>query len=206
MPLAPPNFLRGMFASKAIARAKDLQPGQHDLRLASFPTNPPPMLIAYVSDERYVAVPDVLLELEGDAGSFEARSRATGCGACRGAVGQLQGHASEAGIRSQERLTWRSRRAVSPTSLRLLADGLLGYAWPKWVKAGEKSEFRVHSVEPYHLSLWRYGIRKELIREIGWFDEHGPARPCRSRPMETTHRPASSGTSTDMPTRYCTST
>ena len=36
------------------------------------------MLIAYVSDERYVALPDVLLELESDAGSFEARSRATG--------------------------------------------------------------------------------------------------------------------------------
>ena len=28
------------------------------------------MLIAYVSDERYVALPDVLLELEGDAGSM----------------------------------------------------------------------------------------------------------------------------------------
>ena len=61
-----------------------------------------------------------------------------------------------------------------PFQLRLLADGLLGYAWPKWLKAGEKSEFRVHSVEPYHLSLWRYGIHKELVREIGWFDEHGP--------------------------------
>ena len=36
------------------------------------------MLVAYVSDERYVALPDVLLEFEGDAGSFEARSRATG--------------------------------------------------------------------------------------------------------------------------------
>ena len=36
------------------------------------------MLIAYVSDERYVALPDVILEFEGDAGSFEARSRATG--------------------------------------------------------------------------------------------------------------------------------
>ena len=42
------------------------------------PTRPRPMLIAYVSDERYVALPDVLIELEGDAGSFEARSRATG--------------------------------------------------------------------------------------------------------------------------------
>ena len=36
------------------------------------------MLIGYVSDERYVALPDVLLEFEGPAGSFEARSRASG--------------------------------------------------------------------------------------------------------------------------------
>ncbi len=40
--------------------------------------DPPPKPIAYVSDERYVALPDVVLEFEGDAGSFEARSRATG--------------------------------------------------------------------------------------------------------------------------------
>ncbi len=32
------------------------------------------MLIGYVSDERYVAVPEVLLEFEGETGSFEARS------------------------------------------------------------------------------------------------------------------------------------
>ncbi len=61
-----------------------------------------------------------------------------------------------------------------PYQFRLLADGLLGYAWPKWVKSGELSEFRVHSVEPYDLSLWRYGIEKQLIRRLGWFDEHGP--------------------------------
>ena len=36
------------------------------------------MLIGYVSDERYVALPDVLLEFEGGDGSYEARSRATG--------------------------------------------------------------------------------------------------------------------------------
>ena len=34
------------------------------------------MLIGYVSDERYVALPDVLLEFESKAGAFEARSRA----------------------------------------------------------------------------------------------------------------------------------
>jgi len=41
------------------------------------------MLIGYVSDERFVAIPDVLLEFEGehlpkDHGSVEARSRASG--------------------------------------------------------------------------------------------------------------------------------
>ena len=61
-----------------------------------------------------------------------------------------------------------------PYQFRLLADGLLGYAWPKWVRAGERAEFRVHSVEPYKLDLWRYGLHKEHVAKIGWFDEHGP--------------------------------
>jgi hypothetical protein len=46
--------------------------------------------------------------------------------------------------------------------------------WPKCVKAGEKAEFRVHAVEAYKLKLWRYGWDKELVRPIGWYDEHGP--------------------------------
>ena len=62
----------------------------------------------------------------------------------------------------------------SPHQFRLLADGLLGYAWPKWVRGGEAGEFRVHSVEPYKLDLWRYGWSKEFVRGLGWFDEHGP--------------------------------
>ncbi|HAL14687.1 MAG TPA: N,N-dimethylformamidase, partial [Planctomycetaceae bacterium] len=57
---------------------------------------------------------------------------------------------------------------------RLLTDGLVGYAWPKCVKSGERSEFRVHSVEEYGLELWRYGKEKEFVKRIGTFDEHGP--------------------------------
>src|SRR5260370_25402930 len=57
---------------------------------------------------------------------------------------------------------------------RMLSAGLLGFMWPKWVRSGERSEIRVHSVEQYQLSLWRYGLRKELISVIGWYDEHGP--------------------------------
>jgi hypothetical protein len=46
--------------------------------------------------------------------------------------------------------------------------------WPKWVRSGEGSEFRVHSVEQYQLSLWRYGLGKECVGVVGWYDEHGP--------------------------------
>jgi hypothetical protein len=65
-------------------------------------------------------------------------------------------------------------RHDQPYGFRMLSDTLLGYAWPKVVKSGERSEFRVHSAEAYKLELWRYGIQKERERIIGWFDEHGP--------------------------------
>jgi hypothetical protein len=61
-----------------------------------------------------------------------------------------------------------------PYQFRLLSDSLFGYIWPKCVKAGEKAEFRVHSVEEYGLELFRYGKEKEFVKRIGTFDEHGP--------------------------------
>jgi len=57
---------------------------------------------------------------------------------------------------------------------RLLSDRMLGYAWPKWCRSGEKVQFRVHSVEPYKLLLYRYGLRRELVKNVGWYDNHGP--------------------------------
>jgi hypothetical protein len=131
------------------------------------------MLIGYVSDERYCALPDVALEFIDDAGrSWEARSRATGSVHVELPAGtyavtlQRPGHGAK-----------RSRLSVpvtAPHQFRLLSDGLSGYVWPKWVRSGEAGEFRVHAVEPYHLELWRYGWSPELDRELGWFDEHGP--------------------------------
>src|SRR5262249_29373234 len=65
----------------------------------------------------------------------------------------------------------------TPIHFRLLSDRLLGYAWPKWCREGEPVQFRVHTVEPYKLGLWRYGYRKDFIRNLGWYDNHGP-RAC----------------------------
>ncbi|MCC2672557.1 MAG: hypothetical protein K0Q72_5029, partial [Armatimonadetes bacterium] len=66
---------------------------------------------------------------------------------------------------------------LAPAEWRLLGwleREQLGYVWPKWVRSGERGEFRCHGTEPYRLSLWRYGREKELVRLLGWFDEHGP--------------------------------
>ncbi len=117
------------------------------------------MLVAYVSDERYVALPDVILEFEGDAGSFEARSRATGSVYVDLPTGTYKVTLQKPGFGAKS-VSVEFAQGQPPHQFRLLSDGLLGYAWPKWVKAGEKSEFRVHSVEPYCLSLWRYGIQE----------------------------------------------
>jgi len=131
------------------------------------------MLIGYVSDERYAAVADAVLEFLDDRGqSWEARSRASGAvhvdlpaGSFRVVI-QKPGYGAKFG---KVEVPLRE-----PHQFRLLADGVMGYAWPKWVRSGEKSEFRVHSVEAYKLELWRYGWTPEFVQSLGWHDEHAP--------------------------------
>lgn len=130
------------------------------------------MLIGYVSDERYVALADVLLEFEADGVSVETRSRASGSVHVEIPPGEYRVTLSKPGFGGKRvQMTVREGELYH---FRLLSDCLLGYPWPKWVKAGEKAEFRVHSPEAYDLELWRYGWKKELVRKLGWYDEHGP--------------------------------
>lgn len=130
------------------------------------------MLIGYVSDERYVAIPDVLLEFQDDNAAVTARSSASGAVRAQIVPGEYDVVLAKNGYGSKRvRLKIDEGR---PHHFRLLSDGLLGYMWPKCVQAGESSEFRVHSVEEYELQLWRYGAEKAFIRRIGIFDEHGP--------------------------------
>jgi N,N-dimethylformamidase len=130
------------------------------------------MLIGYVSDERYVALPDVLLEFVNEGRSVETRSRATGALHADLPPGDYEVTLQKSGYGAK-----RVAMTVRPGEVyyfRLLSDRLLGYVWPKWVKSREEAEFRVHSVEPYKLELWRYGGEKEFVRNLGWHDEHGP--------------------------------
>ena len=131
------------------------------------------MLIGYISDEWYVALPDVLLEfLDSRATSWEARSRASGAIHLELPPGDYKVVLQKPGFGAK--FSRISVPLAEPHHFRLLSDCLLGYAWPKWVRSGEASEFRVHSVEPYKLELWRYGWEPEFVRSLGWHDEHGP--------------------------------
>ena len=114
------------------------------------------MLIGYVSDERYVALPDVLLEfIDGKGHSVEARSRAGGSVHADLPPGEYRVILQKPGYGAKfSRL---NIPAGKPHQFRMLSDGLLGYVWPKWVKGGQEGEFRVHSVEQYHLELWQIG-------------------------------------------------
>ena len=131
------------------------------------------MLIGYVSDERYVALSDVLLEFQRE-GRTEAVVRSTPRGAVHADLAPGSYHVTlvKEGFGPKSVLVAIDPRA--PYQFRLLSDRILGYVWPRAVRAGEKSEFRIHATEPYRLSLWRYGWRRELVKLIGWFDEHGP--------------------------------
>src|SRR5947209_4959607 len=102
------------------------------------------MLIGYVCDERYVALPAVLREFTGDrGGSWEARPRAGGSVHADLPPGEYVVTLGKTGFGSKRvRLTPQPGR---PYHFRLLSDSLLGYAWPRCVRAGETAEFRVHA-------------------------------------------------------------
>jgi hypothetical protein len=131
-------------------------------------------ILAYVSDEMYVALPDVLGEFVSQETGAVTVLRSAPSGAFYGDLpaGPYRVLLSRGGYGAK---TSRVVLGQDPVpQLRLLSDGLLGYMYPKWVRGGETSEFRVHAVEQYQLTLWRYGWKKEYVRMIGWMDEHGP--------------------------------
>ncbi|HJT76378.1 MAG TPA: carboxypeptidase-like regulatory domain-containing protein, partial [Gemmataceae bacterium] len=131
------------------------------------------MLAGYVSDEYYAALPDALLEFRTpDGGRTVTRSAPSGAVVVDLPPGPCEVCLAKPGFGSK-RVTV-TLDPARPVHFRLLSDRLLGYAWPKWCRGGDRVQFRVHAVEPYKLGLWRYGYKKEFVRNVGWYDNHGP--------------------------------
>jgi hypothetical protein len=137
--------------------------------------------IAYVSDEYYAALPDTAIELRSPDGQiFFTRSLPSGAVYPDVPKGDYEVCLSKPNYGSK-----RVRAHIetdSPLHFRLLSDRMLGYAWPKWCKGSDRVEFRMHAVEPYKLGLWRYGFHKEFVRNIGWYDNHGPRAVMQTLP------------------------
>ena len=131
------------------------------------------MLVGYVSDDRYVCIPGVSVLFENSKGSAQTTSLADGSIRLQISPGPWRVTLNRTGYGAKV-VAVNISDTDDPIQFRLLDDCLMGYAWPKWVQSGEQSEFRVHSPEQYYLSLWRYGWEQELVRPVGWFDEHGP--------------------------------
>ena len=129
--------------------------------------------VGYVSDERYLAIADALFEFERN-GVTVATARSTARGRVMAEVepGEHQITVVKDGYGAKTVTV--NVDGVHSHQFRLLRDLLLGYMWPKWVKSGELAEYRLSSPEPVRLSLWRYGLKKEFVKMIGWIDEHGP--------------------------------
>lgn len=131
------------------------------------------MLLGYVSDERYVALHDVCLEFQNSRGqSWETRSRASGAVRLELPIDDYVVTLQKSGY-GAKRVAFRPDPA-RPFHFRLLTDSLVGYIWPKCVRAGDTAEFRVHAVEPFKVELWRYGWEPTFVSGHGWHDEHGP--------------------------------
>ena len=130
------------------------------------------MPIAYVSDEDYVALAGVELEFSNDSDSVTARSTITGAVHANIPPGRYRVSLGKPGYGSKR--VEIEVAAGEPYQFRLLSERMVGFMWPKWVRAGESSEYCVHATEQFKLDLWRYGWRKEHVRSLGWCDEHGP--------------------------------
>jgi hypothetical protein len=131
-------------------------------------------VLAYVSDEDYLALADVSGEFESRADKSVTLLTSSPRGVFYGdmAPGEYGVTLGKHGFGAK----WVDCQlgVGEPHQFRLLSDRLLGFMWPKWARSGEKSEIRTHSPEPFQLSLWRYGLKKEFVGTLSWFDEHGP--------------------------------
>lgn len=131
------------------------------------------MLVGYVSDEYFAAIPGALVEFAGPDGITQCRSSASGAVIAGGlAPGTYEVTLAKPGFSAKR--TRLSLPQAEPHQFRLLSAAPSGYAWPKWARAGEPSELCMNCAEPFSVELWRYGREPQHVRDIGYWDNHPP--------------------------------
>lgn len=140
------------------------------------------MLVGYVSDEQYVAIADVAIEFSSPALEEPLVTRSTPRGEVFAALAPAVYTTTLVKPGFGSKTVSVTVDQAKPHQFRLLSDRLLGYMFPLATRSGKTSEFRVHSVTEFQLSLWRYGWEKEFIQLIGWYDEHGPRTTMQTTP------------------------
>ena len=130
-------------------------------------------LIGYVSDEMDIALEGVRVELSRGDELVEVRSTASGQVRANVPAGRCRVVLARHGY-GRKTVEVDIGPGVQPHRFRLLSDRLLGYAWPKWARAGDRVELRVHSPGPYTASLWHYGWERRQVRDLGRFESFAP--------------------------------
>ena len=114
-------------------------------------------IIGYVSDEMYVAIPDVLAEFESSTGTVSVlRSSPRGAFYSDLVDGDYRVTLAKQGFGSK---SVNVHVGGNPHQLRLLSDGLLGFMWTKWARADERSQLRGHTGAQYDRSARPAGVR-----------------------------------------------
>ena len=128
--------------------------------------------LAYVSDEMYVALPAMRgrIGIEETGEVTVLRSSPRGSILRRlAAAGPISRHADAKRVTSDRRSSSADLRGSEPYQFRLLlGSGIVGYMWPKWVRAGEQAEFRVHAGGAVSAHSVALRIAEEMVRMLGW--------------------------------------
>jgi N,N-dimethylformamidase len=165
------NLSKGLYVSQLTSLTRFEQEVDTALyRLAQTGEN---MLIGYVSDEYYRALHDALIELRQGQQAWTTKSAASGAIRADVPPGTYEAIVAKPGYGSK-RIASVDIGGGSVIQIRLLSDRMLGMVWPQWSRGGEEVEFRIHSIEPVNLTLWRYGLERSPVRRLGWLDDHGP--------------------------------
>lgn len=130
-------------------------------------------IIGYVSDEQFVALPDVLVEVESltNGATWEIRSTARGVLRADLPAGRYRVTLTKPGFGAKASVV---DLGGEPVQFRLLSDRVYGYMRPKCSRSGELAEYRLHATEQCQLTLWRYGVTRDKVATVTWVDEHGP--------------------------------